>query len=91
LRSLRAVLSLLHTLFLTLIGIAVWCITLRVKLWVNYYYNLLRLKRVLKCRGVPRELREHIVELYKNYYKRSLLDFSLRSLIASRKVVKREL
>jgi hypothetical protein len=91
LRSLRAILSLLFTLFLTLTGIAVWCITLRAKLWVNYYYNLLRLKRVLKCRGVPRELRKHIVELYKNYYKHSLLSLSLRALIASRKVVKREL
>jgi hypothetical protein len=91
LRSLRAILSLLFTLFLTLAGIAVWCATLRAKLWVNYYYNLLRLKRVLRRGGVPGELREHIVELYKNYYKHSLLDFSLRSLIASRKVVKREL
>jgi hypothetical protein len=91
LRSLRAILSLLFTLFLTLTGIAVWCTTLRAKLWVNYYYNLLRLKRVLRRGGVPGELREHIVELYKNYYKHSLLDFSLRSLIASRKVVKREL
>jgi hypothetical protein len=91
LRSLRAILSFLFTLFLTLTGIAVWCITLRAKLWVNCYYNLLRLKRVLRRGGVPRELREHIVELYKNYYKHSLLDFSLRSLIASRKVVKREL
>jgi hypothetical protein len=90
-RSLRAVLLLLFTLISTLTRIAVWYTALRVKLWVNYHYNLLRLKRVLRRGGVPRELREHIVELYKNYYKHSLLDFSLRSLIASRKVVKREL
>jgi transcription initiation factor TFIIIB Brf1 subunit/transcription initiation factor TFIIB len=87
-RSLRAVLLLLFTLTSTLTRIAVWYTALRVKLWVNYHYNLLRLQRELRRRGVPRELREHVVKLYKEYYKNSLLGLSIKALVASRRAAR---
>lgn len=87
-RALRAVLLLLFTLSSTLTRIAVWYAALRVKLWVNYHYNLLRLQRELRRRGVPRELREHVVKLYKKHYKHLLLGLSIKALVAGRKVAR---
>ncbi|MCC6025121.1 MAG: hypothetical protein LM555_02345 [Desulfurococcaceae archaeon] len=58
------------------------------KLWVNYHYNLLRLQRELRRRGVPRELREHVVKLYKKHYKHLLLGLSIKALVAGRKVAR---
>lgn len=87
-RALRAVLLLLFTLTLTLTRIAVWYTALKVKLWVNYHYNLLRLQRELRRRGVPRELREHVVKLYKKHYKHLLLGLSIKALVAGRKVAR---
>ena len=87
-RALRAVLLLLFTLSSTLTRIAVWYTALKVKLWVNYHYNLLRLQRELRRRGVPRELREHVVKLYKKHYKHLLLGLSIKALVAGRKVAR---
>jgi len=82
-RNFKLIIRVLTVLILLLLELLTWYISLKVKLRTKYYYNLIKLKYTLTCRGVPRELRNYIVKTYSKHYKQ-FTSFSLRKLIKSK-------
>jgi len=81
LKLISALLSLVLGLLLFTVKAFTWYLYLKVKLKIQYYYNLFKLKYTLKRRGVPRELRDYVVKAYSRYYRQYALRFSLRRLL----------